>query len=447
MKKILSAAASLAIAATCGFGMALPAHAADATGVTTAASRSLQSSLDTSSMDPQHQAIVDRILAKLPADWEARLDAAKAKYGLKGEEWQQIRDSAINPGDYQCQTTDLSKYANSLLDGAQDPWTIFILSLFGGFDMPTYDALIYGKESSSNTFGVKGEYTQQLNSEMKNLKRFWDIDSAHIELMPMHDDTVASRTVRGGDGHHGETVVTDQHVQRDIGEDPGLFSLGDALVRHVQRLGVLQDVGAVHHPVGDPAVQRVQRARAYLRHPVAPAHRPYRQRAHLGHGPVVHPRLDLPAPLGGVDGLDVARSGGVVEPVLRQGCGALVGDPGLARAPLRDRLQHRAGRLGSQSAVRTGHQADVAEFGDGVLEAVERRPDQRRPVGELGQGLRTPFHEREVGGLRCRGETESLQRAQCAHTPPTRRRRTAPPTDPISTVAVIPQKIVSLAPA
>ncbi|MFJ7199664.1 MULTISPECIES: hypothetical protein [unclassified Streptomyces] len=186
MKKTLSVVASLAIAATCGLGMALPAHAADATGVTATASQSPQSSTDTSSMDPQHQAIVDRILAELPADWEARLDAARAKYGLKGEEWQQFRDSAINPGDYQCQTTDLSEYANSLLDGAQDPWAIFILSLFGGFDMPTYDALIYGKESSSNTFGVKGEYTHQLNSEMKNLKRFWDIDSARIELIPMH---------------------------------------------------------------------------------------------------------------------------------------------------------------------------------------------------------------------------------------------------------------------
>ncbi|MGW2180340.1 hypothetical protein ACWCXX_19985 [Streptomyces sp. NPDC001732] len=186
MKKTLSVAASLAIAATCGLGMTLPAHAADATGVTTTASRSLQSSIDTSSMDPEHQAVVDRILAELPADWETRLDAARAKYGLKNAEWQQIRDSVINPGDYQCQTTELSKYANSLFDGVQDPWTVFILSLFGGFDMPTYDALIYGKESSSNTFGVKGEYTQQLNSEMKNLKRFWDIDSAGIELIPMH---------------------------------------------------------------------------------------------------------------------------------------------------------------------------------------------------------------------------------------------------------------------
>ncbi|MGW2847087.1 hypothetical protein [Streptomyces sp. NPDC001274] len=186
MKKTLSVAASLVIAATCGFGMTLPAHAADTTGVTATAEQSPRATLDLSSMDPQHQAVVDRILAKLPADWEARLHAAKAKYGLQDGQWQEIRDSAIDPGDYQCATTELSQYANALLDGAQDPWNIFILSLFGGFDMPTYDALIYGKESPSNTFGVNGEYTRQLNSEMKNLKRFWDIDSARIELIPMH---------------------------------------------------------------------------------------------------------------------------------------------------------------------------------------------------------------------------------------------------------------------
>ncbi|MFE7465867.1 hypothetical protein ACFU6R_17420 [Streptomyces sp. NPDC057499] len=196
MKKTLSVAASLVIAATCGFGLTLPAHAADTAGVTAAAGPSSQSSLDTSSMDPQHQAVVDRILAKLPADWQARLDAAKVKYGLQGGQWQEIRDSAINPGDYQCQTTELSQYANALLDDVQDPWNIFILSLFGGFDMPTYDALIYGKESSSNTFGVNGQYTQQLNSEMKNLKRFWDIDSANIELIPMHGADVFTSSDR-----------------------------------------------------------------------------------------------------------------------------------------------------------------------------------------------------------------------------------------------------------
>ncbi|GGJ60373.1 hypothetical protein [Streptomyces brasiliensis] len=194
MKKTLSlAAATVALAAACGLCIAMPAQAADTTALdTTVASRLLQSNFSTSDLDPQHQAIVDRILAQLPADWETRLDAARAKYGLNESQWPEIRDSAINPGDYQCQPTDLSRYANSLLADVQDPITVLILSLFGGFDLPTYDALIFGKESSSNTFGAQGEYTQQLNSEMKNLRRFWDIDSAGIELVPMHGADVFS---------------------------------------------------------------------------------------------------------------------------------------------------------------------------------------------------------------------------------------------------------------
>ncbi|MFJ2716467.1 hypothetical protein ACIQMV_19945 [Streptomyces sp. NPDC091412] len=192
MKKALSVAASMAIAATCAFGMALPAHAADTTGTTTVASRSLQSAVDTSAMTPQTKALADRILAELPADWESRVNAARAKYGLNESQWSEIRDGAINPGDYQCQRTELTTYANTLLDGVEDPFTLLILQLFGGFDFPTYDALIFGSESKANTFGVNGEYTQKLTAEMKNLKRFWDIDSAGIELIPMHGADVFS---------------------------------------------------------------------------------------------------------------------------------------------------------------------------------------------------------------------------------------------------------------
>ncbi|GED90339.1 hypothetical protein [Streptomyces sp. 6-11-2] len=192
MKKALSVAASMAIAATCAFGMALPAHAADTTGTTTVASRSLQSAVDTSAMAPQTKALADRILAKLPADWESRVNAARAKYGLNESQWSEIRDNAINPGDYRCQRTELTTYANTLLDGVEDPFTLLILQLFGGFDLPTYDALIFGSESKANTFGVNGEYTHKLTAEMKNLKRFWDIDSAGIELIPMHGADVFS---------------------------------------------------------------------------------------------------------------------------------------------------------------------------------------------------------------------------------------------------------------
>ncbi|MEU7022869.1 hypothetical protein ABZ990_19725 [Streptomyces sp. NPDC046203] len=192
MKKTLTVAASLVLAATCGLGMSLPAQAADMNDATSA-SQSAPAGFDMSSLTPQQQAIVDRIEAKLPADWQSRLQAARAKHGLGDQEWTSFRDSAINPGDYQCKTTALSTYADSLLDGV-DPFVVFILAIYGGFDMPTYDALLFGKESSSNTFGVKGEYTQKLNSEMKNLKRFWDIDSSKIGMMPMHGaDVFADR--------------------------------------------------------------------------------------------------------------------------------------------------------------------------------------------------------------------------------------------------------------
>ncbi|WP_067136231.1 hypothetical protein [Microtetraspora malaysiensis] len=193
MKKTLSMAASLAIAATCALGVALPAHAAD----TTVTNRSLQSPIDTSGMAPQTKAIVDKIQAMLPADWESRVKAARAKYGLNESQWSEISNSVINPGDHQCRRTELTTYADSLLDGVH-PGVLGNLQFYGGFDWAAFDALIVGAESKSNTFGVNGEYTQKLTAEMKNLKRFWDIDSAGIQLVPMHGADVLSSPERLG---------------------------------------------------------------------------------------------------------------------------------------------------------------------------------------------------------------------------------------------------------
>ncbi|WP_405684442.1 hypothetical protein [Streptomyces sp. NBC_00057] len=196
MKKTLSLAASLAVAATCALGAALPVHAADRNATTSVTSQALQSAIDSSTATPRAKALAEQILAELPADWESRAQAAAAKYGIDDSRWSAIRDSVINPDDHQCQSTELKTWARSLLMGAEDPFTIFMLSIFDGFNLPTYDALIFGEESSSNTFGVNGEYTQKLPAEMKNLKRFWDIDSADIQLIPLHGADVFSSPER-----------------------------------------------------------------------------------------------------------------------------------------------------------------------------------------------------------------------------------------------------------
>lgn len=196
MKKTLAWAVTLVTAATCTLGAALPAAAADSTttGLATAAPNG--SKIDTSSLSPRTKALVDEILAKLPADWQARRQAAAAKYGTGETQWAELRNDVIDPGDYQCQSTELTAYANTLLQGAKDPFLTAILGLLGVFDFPTYDALAFGSESKSNTFGANGEYTNQLTSEAKDLKKFWDVYSDDIQLVPMHGADVFSSPER-----------------------------------------------------------------------------------------------------------------------------------------------------------------------------------------------------------------------------------------------------------
>ncbi|MFF3127355.1 hypothetical protein ACFVRD_34795 [Streptomyces sp. NPDC057908] len=186
MKKTLAWAVTAVTAATCALGAALPAAAADGTTSTAVASvASPSSTFDTSSLSPEAKALADKLLAALPADWKQRREAAAAKYGIHDSQWAGFLDNAINPGDYQCTDTAMRDYSRTLLAGANPGLAIF-LQLIGAFDLPTYDALLFGNESKSNTFGYNGEYTNQLTSEGKNLKRFWDIHSDDIQIVPMH---------------------------------------------------------------------------------------------------------------------------------------------------------------------------------------------------------------------------------------------------------------------
>ncbi|MEW2489576.1 hypothetical protein [Streptomyces sp. NPDC048411] len=197
MKKTLAWAVTAGIAATCTLGAALPATAADAT--TSAAVTSTASpgaALDTSRLSPEVKALVDEMLANLPADWQERREAAAAQYGIHETQWADLRNSIINPGDHQCGDTAFRDYATGLRTGIQDQDLRDWLDVFGVFDIPTYDALYFGSESKSNTFGVNGEYTNELTSEGKDLKRFWDINSDDIQLVPMHGREVFSSPQR-----------------------------------------------------------------------------------------------------------------------------------------------------------------------------------------------------------------------------------------------------------
>ena len=75
-------------------------------------------------------------------------------------------------------------------------WTydiIFYASLTGMLDFPTYDALLFTNSESGQQFGINGEYTQRITKTIKDLKRFWDIQSSQIIVVPMHGSMLQDR--------------------------------------------------------------------------------------------------------------------------------------------------------------------------------------------------------------------------------------------------------------
>ncbi len=63
--------------------------------------------------------------------------------------------------------------------------------------VPTYEALLFQTTATPQYFGYNGEYTQRMTKTERDVKRFWDIHSSDIQVVPMHGTVLAnpSRTV------------------------------------------------------------------------------------------------------------------------------------------------------------------------------------------------------------------------------------------------------------
>ncbi|MFC9392762.1 hypothetical protein ACFTWS_06330 [Streptomyces sp. NPDC057027] len=194
MKKSVSWAVTIATVATCGLGVAAPAMAADADPAASAATATAAATggLDTSTLDPKLKALVDGFVAKLPADWQTRLQAAYGKTGAGDTLWAEIRDAGIDPNAYQCQSTQFRAVVGKLYEGINNPFGFELVRALGFLDLPMYEALLFGEDSKANAYGLNGEYTQEITSTMKDLKSFWDIKSSDIQLVPMKNDIYSS---------------------------------------------------------------------------------------------------------------------------------------------------------------------------------------------------------------------------------------------------------------
>jgi hypothetical protein len=75
--------------------------------------------------------------------------------------------------------------------------TLFLLLDRFADAVPTFEALLFQTRDADTFFGYTGQYTHRMNKVERDVKRFWDIQSADIQVLAMHGTVLAdpSRTV------------------------------------------------------------------------------------------------------------------------------------------------------------------------------------------------------------------------------------------------------------
>jgi len=107
---------------------------------------------------------------------------------------------------------------NLWLNDQLSDWTatvVFYAIETGMLDYPTYDALIFENSGAGQVFGAQGTYTQRLTKTFKDLKRFWDIESAGIVMVAMHGDMLLDRE---------KIIRTDMALYGTTEEDAGAWA-------------------------------------------------------------------------------------------------------------------------------------------------------------------------------------------------------------------------------
>lgn len=143
--------------------------------------------------------LYERIVQKLPADWQARRDAARQRVGIEESPVATIVKSklgkmaaaskgrstmAIDPSDYQCGPTKLDGYVDQILEPV-DTFNLLFIQLLGGLDVPTYDAILNGTPKGAG-FELPTAYKDDLTSTFGTAQRFWDVRLDNVQLMAMH---------------------------------------------------------------------------------------------------------------------------------------------------------------------------------------------------------------------------------------------------------------------
>jgi hypothetical protein len=111
----------------------------------------------------------------------------------------QLTGRAIDEDDYICPaSTPISDWwLDEVLTFLGEERELFIpLYVDWAADLvPTYQALLFETSATPQYYGYNGEFTKAINKAERDLKRFWDIPSADIQVVAMHG-TVLTDTAK-----------------------------------------------------------------------------------------------------------------------------------------------------------------------------------------------------------------------------------------------------------
>ena len=94
---------------------------------------------------------------------------------------------AVTPSE--CEGTLLDTYIVQLFDDMTDEQFAFLVAHQDTlFNVPTYDALFFGTPNDPD-YALES-HAQQIKNTFRDLRRFWNIESADIQLMAMHGDVL-----------------------------------------------------------------------------------------------------------------------------------------------------------------------------------------------------------------------------------------------------------------
>jgi hypothetical protein len=167
--------------------------------------------------------VVDRGAALLPAS------------RLSDTQLLEICGVALNGDDYVCppSTDVIDWYLDAFYSAlAVEPSNTINLYNLAADLVVTYDALLYLQASPDAAFGYGGEFTTDITHTERDIKRFWDIESGDIQVVPLHgtmllDTARVARVYRTVFGIPAGTAQTFAAIVRGIVATSVVFNGGN----------------------------------------------------------------------------------------------------------------------------------------------------------------------------------------------------------------------------